>query len=276
MTDHQQIEDFNLDELTYHCQEQSQRFFQRLEFNPRYCFEIFRRAFVHKNNLAWDRIYRQYRMMVLAWINRHPAIHTLDEEAEYFLNRAFEKMWLGISPEKFLAFADLKSLLRYLQMCVHSVIMDHIRKNRRLDLELDDQVTTETEKLHNSHQHADSVEVLVENRMHAVELWENLRDRLNTQQELVAAKGTFVLALKPRQVLEEFPGVFKTVDEVYRTKENLLARLRRDKDFLLILQNRVGQPSGTIYRGDEHTTSKKNDSHNEKSKSHLVNENERS
>ena len=40
--------------------------------------------------------------------------------------------------------------------------------------------------------------------------------------------GYFVLALKPRELCDPYPHTFRNVQHVYRVKENVLARLRRD------------------------------------------------
>jgi hypothetical protein len=45
------------------------------------------------------------------------------------------------------------------------------------------------------------------------------------------------LALKPREIYTRSGGLFDNVKEVYRVKENVLARLRRDaelKEFLSV------------------------------------------
>ena len=98
------------------CAKESKRFFARLDHDSRFCYELFRRAFVHGNELAWNCLYEQYQELVLSWIVKHPLYSGLGEEADYFMNRAFEKMWQGIPAENFAKFPDLKSLLRYLQI----------------------------------------------------------------------------------------------------------------------------------------------------------------
>jgi hypothetical protein len=42
--------------------------------------------------------------------------------------------------------------------------------------------------------------------------------------------GSFVLALKPRDLYAQFRDTFRDVREVYRVKERVLARLRRDAE----------------------------------------------
>jgi DNA-directed RNA polymerase specialized sigma24 family protein len=234
-----EIEQIGLGGLRYRCQQESELFFQRQKFDPRYCFEIFRRAFVLRSEEAWECVYRQYHDLVLAWITRHQLAGTLDEEAGYFLNRAFEKMWLVITPQKFAEFPDLKSLLRYLQMCVHSVIIDHSRARERAMLMEDD---SEPENLlfQEDQPHEDGVEKQVAGRLYAREMWEQVSRRLKNEQERAVMVGMVVLNLKSREVLETFQGVFENIDEIYMVKENLFSRLRRDRDLLQVLSSLEG------------------------------------
>jgi hypothetical protein len=61
--------------------------------------------------------------------------------------------------------------------------------------------------------------------------WQLLETRLKDERERRLVYGLFVLDLKPRQLLEEFNGLFRDVQEIYRLKENVMERLRRDSDF---------------------------------------------
>lgn len=82
--------------LALRCGQESERFFRRQDYDPRYCFELFRRAILHRNSQAWEIIYTQYRPLVAGWVERHPTFPTSHEENEYFVNRAFEKMWTAL------------------------------------------------------------------------------------------------------------------------------------------------------------------------------------
>jgi len=39
----------------------------------------------------------------------------------------------------------------------------------------------------------------------------------------------YALEMKPSGVYEEYPTIFSSVQDVYRTKQNVLERLRRDE-----------------------------------------------
>jgi hypothetical protein len=257
------IDSFGLNGLNHRCQQESDLFFQRKSFDPRYCFELFRRAFMLRSEDAWECVYHQYRKLVLGWVTRHPLSSTLDEEAEYFLNRAFEKMWTGITPQKFAQFSDLKALLHYLQLCVHSVIVDHARAREQAIL-IEDDSGSEPENLvfQENAEAVESVEHQVASHLDARALWDEVAIRLKTEQERVVVYGMFVLNLKSREVYEEFHGVFANIDEIYMIKENIIARLRRDRDLVRALMG-SGEKTTNAGTGD---TGLNKDKDREKSK----------
>ena len=237
-----ELAEISLNGIVTRCRQESDLFFQRKEFDPRYCFDLFRRAFLLRSEEAWECVFRQYRRLILSWIERHPLTASLDEEPDYFLNRAFEKMWAVISPQKFGEFPDLKSVLRYLQLCVHSVIVDHARAREQAALLPED---SEPESLVFSGESSDEggVESVVSRRLLAREVWGWVAQRLKTEQERLLVFAMFTLALKPREVLAEYPGVFRSIDEVYMVNENLFSRLRRDQELLQALSILEGASS---------------------------------
>lgn len=220
----------SLGSLRRRCAEESARFFRRQEHDWRFCYELFRRAAAGRDEAAWENIFEQYQPLISGWVERHSLFQATGEEAQFFVNRAFEKMWAALTPEKFEKFPDFKALMRYFQMCVHSVLVDYIRK-REEALRLDE--IPETVTL------ADSPEAHVERsvfaRDHRRRFWELVDSRLVNEKEKQLVYGMFVLDLKPRQLAEEFRGVFDNIQEIYRIKENVMGRLRRDSEIRRIL-----------------------------------------
>jgi DNA-directed RNA polymerase specialized sigma24 family protein len=212
--------------LRHRCAQESDHFFNRQEHDPRFCYELFRRAILQRDERAWDYIYAQYQRLVTHWVERHAAFSTSGEESQFFMNRAFEKMWLGVTPQKFTTFTDLSALLRYLQMCVHSVMIDFARnKEQKLKLEAveDHPYQQETERV-------TAVEDHIAAEFSRQELWRWLNQQFKDDKERYVVHGMFVLGLKPRDVQTQYPTHFSDVSEIYRTKENLLARLRRSPE----------------------------------------------
>ncbi|MFL7793500.1 MAG: RNA polymerase sigma factor, partial [Anaerolineae bacterium] len=225
MSDQIAIKLLTLADIAHHCDQETERFFQRRSHDPRYCFELFRRAIEKHNQHAWELVYTQYRPLVVGWVERHVAFSTSGEESQYFANRAFEKMWDALTPGKFAHFPNLKSLLRYLQMCVHSVILDHVRAVEKsvVDVQVEDLAAECAET-------GISVERKALDRLHHQEMWDQIYARLHDEKERQVMYGCFVLALKPREICIHFGPTFSDANEVYRIKENVLSRLRRDTE----------------------------------------------
>lgn len=226
MTAQPELHNIPLRQLTQRCAEESERFFNRRRNDPRFCYELFRRAIVGRDQDAWETLYRQYRPLVTGWVERHASFLALGEESQYFVNGAFSKMWQVLTPQKFARFPELKSILRYLQMCVHSVIIDAVR-TRDHSTFLEDE-GLELQRIGNPD--AETVEAGVLERAQGEALWRELNLRLKDEKERRVVYGCFVLALKPGQLFKQSSGAFADVQEIYRVKENLIARLRRDDE----------------------------------------------
>lgn len=211
-------------DLLDECAENTARFFLHAQDDPSYCFELFRRALTKQDEEAWYGLIAQYTTLVGSWIQRHPAFRVSGETNEYFLNRAFEKLWLSVDAKKFKRFDGLACILRYLQMCVHSVIIDHQRANSMAALQ-----TRLVEHIPDSHN--PGVEHRAFEQVQQERLWKYLHDTAKDEQERVCMRASFMLGLKPGQILEHFPQAFSTVDEIYLIKQNVIARIRRDPTF---------------------------------------------
>jgi hypothetical protein len=66
-------------------------------------------------------------------------------------------------------------------------------------------------------------------------MWEWMNAWLEDDKERRVIYGLFVLALKPQELFDHFRNLFNEVDEIYRVKQNVIARLRRDPEFRKLL-----------------------------------------
>jgi len=228
MSDEDNLQHMAMTDLAQRCEQETNRYFKRQEHDTTYCFELFRRAIQDRSAPAWDIICIQYQALVKGWVNQHHQFSVSGEEVQYFVNGAFGKISATISPEKFLRFSDIGSLLRYLKMCVHSVIVDY---NRAIDYtNLYDLEEASKEELDEPSPEQQAVD-------HSARqlIWELLRARLHDEKERVAIHASFVLDLKPQEIYDHFRSVFSDVDEIYRVKQNVISRLRRDSEFRKLL-----------------------------------------
>lgn len=231
MSQQASLQALTLSGIVHHCSQETEKFFQRVSYDPRYCFELFRRAIQDQSQRAWDYVYRQYRSIVAGWVRRHESFRGSGEQVQYFINRAFEKMWSAMSPEKFQQFSNLKAVLRYLQMCVHSAIIDEVRSSGPVIADTDDDLLTYYDAGETSAAEDDALDKLYQEKV-----WQEIEARLNDEKERVVVYGSYVLALKPSRLYEQFPDTFDDVNDVYRVKENVLARFRRDAGLQHILK----------------------------------------
>ena len=217
--------------LAHHCGRETERFLRGQSHDPRYCFELFRRAILNSNDQAWSLVYERYRPLVRKWIQKHSTYPATDEEWQYFLNRAFERMWSAMNPERFDTFSDLGSVLRYLQMCVHTAIIDEARAAEEPTVDIEDEKLLAVATSENGA----SVGSRSSSRAEHDEFWQQINERLKDEKEHLVIYGSFVLALKPRELYADYMHVFSDVTEIYRIKQNVLARLGRDDELKKLL-----------------------------------------
>ena len=221
MSDETSLHHLPVDKLAQRCAEETDLYFRHQSHDPQYCFELFRRAIRRADQYAWEVICVQYQSLVSGWVRQHHGFEPSGEEIQYFVNGAFGKISASLTPDKFEKFSDIKALLSYLKMCVHSVIVDYNRQADQGNLySLDDILHNPATDL--------PVESQATDHEYRQELWDWLNARLHDEKERLVIYASFVLGLKPRELYEQSPKAFASVDEIYRTLQNVIARLRRD------------------------------------------------
>lgn len=204
-------------ELVKRCQEQTLRYLKDKISDSRYCFEIFRLALVEHSQSAWDALYQQYRPLVMSWVQRGTQLTQMEESVEELINETFAKFWSAMSPEKFGAASGIGALLDYLRLCAGSIIIDHGRRNRRKhDQELDAELPDH------------SAESRIE-QLDSQELVQQINQRLKDEAERRIFFAMFTLGMKPREICEEWPEHFPTVQRVNQIRQNIVDRLKRDE-----------------------------------------------
>jgi len=214
-----------------HCKRESARFRRGLSHNPSYCYELWRRALQERDQHAWVFLHKQYHLLVTSWVTRHQHFRETNEEAEYFVQGAFMRIWRAITPEKFSDFGHLGALLRFLQICVHSDITDHLRHLRKFSLESDKGLEEyEWEQVLDQLPLPDDQVVDEEWRQ---KFWRCLMMRFSSkkeqqEKERLVIYGCYVLGLKPRD--DWFTDKCGDGNEVSRIKDNFIRRLRRPRN----------------------------------------------
>jgi hypothetical protein len=214
-------------ELARRCAEETLRFVRGEPRDDVFCFEIFARAVVQRDDHAWAAIMGQYRGIILAYVGHHSTASLLREPDDYWVNRAFARFWSAVGPERFNQVPDLPALLKYLKLCVHSVLMDELRARRAPAASLDEvpeamPSTTNDER--------DAI-----GRLAGDELWTAILRELQDETERVVAHLSFARGLKPGEIYDRHPRLYTDVADVYRIKRNVVERLRRSPEIRAFL-----------------------------------------
>jgi hypothetical protein len=216
------LRDVPIGELAHRCRDETLRFLHGEPREDAYCFELFERAIVHRDDQAWAAIMTQYRGIVLAYIGQHSAATQIHEPDDYWVNRAFQRFWGAVGADRFEKFADLAGLLKYLKLCVHSVLMDELRARRAGTASLDELPENTADRA--------NPEVSVVGNLAGQQLWQFILNQLQDEAERMVVYLSFARDQKPAAIFERYPQLYASVADVYRVKRNVVERLRRSPE----------------------------------------------
>ena len=206
-----------LDELARRCVQQTDLYRRRMEHDLRYCLEIVRRAVQRRDERAWEIFEEQAGFQVASWVRRHPGYDQCGESVDDLVRHAFEKLWTTFASDlsKVDRFTSYPRWMQYLQTCVHSVIVDSLRSNRPFK-EIPEDLTVD-----------DPPPPSITGR----ELWAYIAGTLKDDKERLVIEAYYLHGIEPQKLFEQFPSRFESVREIYRIRQNVLSRLRRDLRF---------------------------------------------
>lgn len=205
-----------VDELADRCQQDTQRFRHEQVSETEHCFELLRRALKNEHAEAFTRVYQIYEPQVRQWVYSHSRFSQTGESADYFVSSALSSFYFALRGEKFANFDLLPKVLSYLKLCVHTAIMQHLRKTPPvIETELSDETSA------GYHARFDA-------GLNASAVWERICSLLRDDADRHLAHCVFVQALKPAQVVEEFPDRWQTARDVSVALQRIRRTLRRD------------------------------------------------
>src|SRR5712691_9967022 len=227
-----QIESLSINDLARCCSEETSKFLKQSASNDRYCLELFRRAITRRSEDAWACIYQQYAPLVLTWVNQHQSATSLlgQDGSAPLVNAAFAKFSQAMTPAKMDNFDSLAAVLKYLKMCVHSVIADEVRSRQARQYE-------ETLELIEHEPATDDPADSVISNLSAQGLWLVIQEELNGEDERVLIYLAYIHGMKPSEISSQNRRLFPTVDDVYRIKRNVLERLRRNRRLQMMFKH---------------------------------------
>ena len=217
----QPLVDMELTTLAHRSATESERFYRGQPHDTSFVYELFRRALVNENDVAWEYIYQHYAPLVESWVRRCGAFAQTGETSEFFVVSAFTKFWKAMRNKSFDAFPTLASLLHYLQLCTSCVVIDSVRAQSWAEILPEDAMAT-------AHDAQTSPDEAVLDRADREELWRCIDGLLNDAERVILYES-FVLGMKPGDIFARHNDLFPAVAAVYNTKRNLLERLGRNQ-----------------------------------------------
>jgi hypothetical protein len=209
--------------LVRHCAIESDHFYHNRPYDARFAHELFRRALVERDEIAWEHVYGHYSPLVESWVRRSGAFVGSGESSEFFVGAAFTKFWRAVSPERFATFPTLATLLSYLQLCTSSVVIDSVRAQSWAEMVADDALPVEQ----TPRAAADDEAI---DRVSRAEFWRYIDTQLHGDAERAVVVGSFVMGMKPGEICDQRPDLFANVGDVYNIKRNVLTRLSRNPE----------------------------------------------
>jgi DNA-directed RNA polymerase specialized sigma24 family protein len=188
--------------------------------------ELFRRAICERDEAAWAAVDELYRGLVRSWVQRHPALRSAGQDADYWVSSAFARFWSAMRPERFEQFPRLGAVLRFLQMCTHSALVDEVRDQQR-SRRVAESVGGEAEAFP-AEQVAPGVDALEAEREERHEVWRAVARALPDERARTVVYLSFACDLPPRTIHARHPALFASVADVYRVKREALERLGRN------------------------------------------------
>jgi len=213
----------SLPALVRRCATESDHFYHNRPYDARFAHELFRRALVERDEIAWEHVYTHYSPLVESWVRRSGAFVGSGESSEFFVGAAFTKFWRAVSPERFATFATLAALLSYLQLCTGSVVIDSVRAQSWAEMVADDSLPADQ----TPRASADDEAI---DRVSRAEFWRYIDTQLHGDAERAVVLGSFVLGMKPGEICDQRPDLFASVGDVYNIKRNVLSRLSRNPE----------------------------------------------
>ncbi len=210
----------NLSTLAERCNSELRRHRRKEPADDRYCLEILRRAIVQRVDQAWSMVQQCFSEVVRIWLHSHPSsdIALMRDTVDNYVASTFSRFWYAMRDQK-VEFVTLNAVLSYLHATLNGIIMDTTRAHlRSAEVSLPDPGSPQ--------------EPVVEDSQDGGLLLEILQSLLPDEGERRVMYLLYYCGFKPREIASRFPNEFADVKEVYRLNQNIIGRLRRNRDRL--------------------------------------------
>jgi hypothetical protein len=208
--------------LVEQCRQHIQAYRRGEVPNEAYGLELLRRAIVQGDQAARAGVEQCFGELVRSWLHGHPrreAAYHLESEETYVV-LAFERFWQATVQQQ-IVFSTLGGALVYLRASLQGAILDTLRTSSRpREVSLPEP--------------GEAGEAHVEDRAASLQVWEILQSMLTNAREQRLAYLLYHCGLLPAEVVRFCPQEWNDVQEIYRLRRNILERLQRNANQLML------------------------------------------
>lgn len=218
-------------DLCRRCREETARYRRREPHDDQFCFQVIQRAVARRDEGCWEALVAVYGEQVAAWCRRAGGDPT---EVEELTALAWAKFWQHYTAEKLAAANGTAGVLRYLQICAQSVVLDTLRARSRRPPQAEpptgrrDDAARESESLVSRHADpAPTPEETVTARAADAQIWQIVDGLLRSERERVLVYLLYESGLRSAEIQARRPDLFLSVKAVYTATRALHDRLGR-------------------------------------------------
>ena len=212
--------------LTERCMKELQNYGQGAPSDDRFGMELFYRALMQHNSLAWEAVQQCFNGIMCRWMRSHPLrdIACRYDSEENYVAQGFARFWQAMVNKQNSTFQSLGAAMKYLRTCLHASVIDTLRTYSRA-------------RVVGLPEPGEASEPSCEDVYDSGELWQAILHLLPGERERSVAYFLYHCGLKPRAIVHFCPEEFNDVQEIYHIRRNIIERLRRNADYL---RNRLG------------------------------------
>lgn len=222
------LSDMSVDDLFASCQQETKKFRDNKAHDTRYCFELFRRAFLDSDMTAFNRVYEIYIPQVERWVHRHPSFEVVrgTRDVEDFTSEALMNFHQALlRNNKLNDFDHLAQVLQYMKLCVHTVICE---EGRRLPDEPPQPIGTDIEAGEVEVSEERTPEDILTNSDFVQRLWQRLQEIFTDENDRLLCRCVYIYSMKPREIADEYPHIWENARDVSVNKQRIQRNIYND------------------------------------------------
>ncbi|MBE0689279.1 MAG: sigma-70 family RNA polymerase sigma factor [Anaerolineae bacterium] len=208
---------FDIEAIARRCAEETQKFLRHIEQDTRYCFELWRRALAEQLDDALQHLYLLYIPLLAGRARRHKQFAMSCADGDYFARIALANFYRACHGARFTdMFPELAPVMKYLNACLHSAIVQDVRDNPLTPPLPEDDSGLIAPPDPSDHD------------LRSSDLWEHIRSVLDDSRDEALSYKRFVLQMTPAEIMRADQGLWQSTRDISVALQRIRRKLRKD------------------------------------------------